>query len=112
GQSTEAAAVLQSFGRRGHCRGPAPAKDAVNECSARGHRRGRPRQPSIPIRSARPDTNDNAELTVDATVSEIQSGAYDIFPRGDFSGRVNLGCVLRLVPEVSGTWWPVRLDAE
>jgi hypothetical protein len=35
GQSTQAAAVLQSFSRRGHCRGPAPAKDAVNECPAR-----------------------------------------------------------------------------
>src|SRR5690242_129345 len=38
---------------------------------------------------------------------------YDFIPRRDFTGRVNLGCVLRLVPDVSGlvtvvAGWRVR----
>jgi hypothetical protein len=34
----------------------------------------------------------------------IRGPRINFFPRRDFTGRVNLGCVLRLVPGVSGAW--------
>jgi hypothetical protein len=78
GQSTEAAAVLQSFSRRGHCRQPAPAKDAVNECSAR--RRRYPYHKIKPLRSAEP-----------APVSDAERQHPDLTPQQGSSETARMG---------------------